>query len=98
MRERKLLVKMNQKTSSSHDLIGGSPQGSLIGQLLYIIGSDDVAADIEDEDKFKYIDGLEVLDAIDVKGKLKDYDVWQHPLTLLLKKNFLQQVQVNPKI
>ena len=34
MSELKMQVKMNNKTSSSYDLIGGSPQGSLIGQLL----------------------------------------------------------------
>ena len=31
-------VKMNQHTSQSYDLVGGAPQGSLLGQLLYIIG------------------------------------------------------------
>ena len=51
---RKMQVKMNGCTSSSHDLIGGSPQGSLIGQLLHIIGSDDSAQDVPDQDKFKY--------------------------------------------
>ena len=82
--------KIYQKTSSSHNLIGGLPQGSLIGQLLYIIGSDDVAAVIEEEDKFKYIDDLAVLDAIDVKGKLKDYDVWQHvPSDIATEERFL---------
>ena len=82
--------KIYQKTSSSHNLIGGLPQGSLIGQLLYIIGSDDVAADIEEEDKFKYIDDLAVLDAIDVKGKLKDYDVWHYvPSDIATEEKFL---------
>ena len=90
MRERKMVVKMNQQTSSSHDLIGGSPQGSLIGQLLYIIGSDDVAEDVKEEDKFKYIDDLAVLDAINVKGKLTDYDVWQHvPSDIAIEEQFL---------
>ena len=58
--------------------------------MLYIIGCDDVAADIEEEDKFKYIDDLAVLDAIDVKGKLKDYDVWQHvPSDIATEEKFL---------
>ena len=53
MSERKMQVKMNNQTSSSYDLIGGSPQGSLFGQLLYIIGSDDAAEQVPEENKFK---------------------------------------------
>ena len=34
--------KINNIKSSVLDLAGGGPQGSLLGQLLYIIGSDDV--------------------------------------------------------
>ena len=75
---RKMQVKMNGCTSSSHDLIGGSPQGSLIGQLLYIIGSDDSAEDVPDQDKFKYIDDLASLDAVSITDKLVDYDCLQH--------------------
>ena len=56
MNERKMQVKMNNKTFSSYDLIGGSPQGSLIGQLLYLIGSDDAAEKKPDEDKLRYVD------------------------------------------
>ena len=78
MTDRKMEVKMNQQTSASHDLIGGAPQGSLIGQLLYIIGSDDVAMEIPDKDKFKYIDDLAVLQAINIRNKLTEYDVRNH--------------------
>ena len=74
--ERKMQVKINQQTSSSYDLIGGGPQGSLIGQLLYIIGSDDVAEEIPDDDKYKYIDDLAVLDTVVKPGeKLVHYNV-----------------------
>ena len=90
MSDRKMQVKMNQKTSSSHDLIGGAPQGSLIGQLLYIIGSDDVAAEVEDENKFQYIDDLAVLEAVNIKGKLNEYDVFQHvPSDIATSERFL---------
>ena len=61
MTGRKMEVKMNQKTSAPNYLIGGAPQESLIGQLLYIIGSDDVAIEIQDKDKFKYIDYFAIL-------------------------------------
>ena len=78
LNEQKMEVKINKCTFKPHDLIGGGPQGSLIGQLLYIIASDDVAEDIPEEDKFKYIDDLSALEAVQVKDKLKQYDVHQH--------------------
>ena len=75
LNERKMIVKMNGKTSSTLDLIGGGPQGSIIGQLLYIIASDDVAEDTAEEEKFKYIDDLSLVDAITTKNNLVQYDV-----------------------
>ena len=78
MSERKMQVKINNKTSSSYNLIGGFPQGSLIGQLLYIIGSDDAAEEVNDENKFKYVDDLATLDAVNIKEHLTQYDFWQH--------------------
>ena len=53
-----ILLGMNNQNSEILDLGGGGPQGSIIGQLLYIIASDDAAEDIPEEDKFKYIDDL----------------------------------------
>ena len=78
MNGRKMEVKMNQHSSKSHDLIGGSPQGSILGQLLYIIGSDDVAEQVPEEDKYKYIDDLAVLDAVNIKVNLREYDFLHH--------------------
>ena len=71
MNKRKMQGKMNNQTSSSYDLIGGSPQGSLIGQLLYIIGSDDAAEEVPEEDKFKYVDDLATLDSVKTKEQLQ---------------------------
>ena len=78
MNGRKMEVKMNQHSSKSHDLIGGSPQGSILGQLLYIIGSDDVAEQVPEEDKYKYIDDLAVLDAVNIIVNLREYDFLHH--------------------
>ena len=77
LNERKMIVKMNGNTSSTLDLIGGGPQGSIIGQLLYIIASDDVAEDTPEDEKFKYIDDLSLVDAIKTKDNLTQYDVHQ---------------------
>ena len=56
------------------DLIGGGPQGSLIGQLLYIIGSDDVAEEVNEEDKFKFVDDLSTLEVLNNKENLIEHD------------------------
>jgi hypothetical protein len=90
LNERKMELKMNGKTSSTLDLVGGGPQGSLIGQLLYIVGSDDVAQEVPDDDKFKYIDDLSAVEAVKTDGKLTQYDVWQHvPSDVATEQNFL---------
>jgi hypothetical protein len=78
LNERKMQVKMNGKTSSNLDLIGGGPQGSIIGQLLYIIASNDVVQDIPNDDKFKYIDDLSIVEEVRHKPNLMEYDVLQH--------------------
>ena len=73
-----MILKINKKTFTVLDLVGGGPQGSLIGQLLYIMGSDDVAEEIVKEDKFKYVDDLSVAEALGKKNRLIEYDFSQH--------------------
>ena len=71
-------LKINGHTSPSLDLIGGGPQGSLIGPLLYLIASDDVGQEIPEEDKLQYIDDLSDVEAFHTQGKLIEYDFYQH--------------------
>ena len=78
LQERKMKVKMNGEVSETKALIGGSPQGTILGQLLYIGGSDDSAGEISDENKFKYIDDLEIIELVSLAGALKEYDFSQH--------------------
>ena len=47
-------------------------------QLLCIIGSNDVAEEVPKDDKYKYIDDLATLEAVDTKDKFIDYDYRQH--------------------
>ena len=68
---------MNKQTSQYYGLIVGSPQGSILGQLLYIIGSDDVAEEVPEYDKYKFISDLTTLEAVYTKDKLFDYDYWE---------------------
>ena len=69
---------MNGQTSPPFNLVGGGPQGSLIGQLLYIIASDDAAEEVPEDDKHKYVNDLTVLEALKTEGKLMEYNVKEH--------------------
>ena len=61
-------MKLNGEESEVKSLIGGSHQGTLLGQLLYIGGSDDAASEISDEDKYKYIDDLKIIELVSPAG------------------------------
>ena len=70
-------VRFNQAESKIIKLCGGFPQGSLIGQDCYLGASHDAAEEVNPEDKFRYIDDLEILELIMMSGILVDYDVHQ---------------------
>ena len=78
LKNRKMKVKINSLESEVKDLVGGSPQGTLIGQLLYCGSSDDAASEIPQEEKFKYVDDLKILELVCLAGVLQDYDFFQH--------------------
>jgi hypothetical protein len=71
-------VRYNSAESSLIRLTGGFPQGSLIGQDSYLITSDDCADDINQEDKYRYVDDLEILELIKLAGTLIEYDTTAH--------------------
>ena len=56
--DRKMQVKFNGELSQILTLIGGGPQGTLLGQLEYLVQSNDNADGIHPDDRFKYIDDL----------------------------------------
>ena len=59
-------------------LIGGGPQGTLIGGLEYQVQSNDNANIVQPENRFKYIDDLFLLQLICLSGLLMDYNFHQH--------------------
>ena len=59
-------------------LIGGGPQGTLLGQIEYLVQSDDNADIVSSNDRFKYIDDLSVLQLVCMAGLLIEYDFTQH--------------------
>ena len=75
---RKMQVKFNGELSQFMALIGGGPQGTLLGHLEYIVQSNDNTAMVPSEDRFKYIDDLSLLYLVLLSGILKDYNFNHH--------------------
>ena len=76
--DRKMKVKFNGEVSDFLALIGGGPQGTLLGGLEYLAQSNDNADVVPPEDRFKYIDDLSILQLICFSGLLTDYNFYQH--------------------
>ena len=96
MTDRKMSVRFNGQESSLISLIGGFPQGSLIGQDAYIVSSDDCADMVNEDDRFRYIDDLEILELISLTGILQDYDIWSHvPSDISVDQQFLSATHLN---
>ena len=76
--ERKMKVKFNGELSDFLSMIGGGPQGTLLGQTEYLVQSNDNADGVPEDDRFKYIDDLSVLQLICMTGLLIDYNFRQH--------------------
>ena len=76
--DRQMKVKFNGEMSEFLSLVGGGPQGTLIGQIEYLIQSNDNADIVPPEDRFKYIDDLSVLQLVCMSGLLTDYNFHEH--------------------
>ena len=63
---RSMKVKWNGKFSSNRDLPGGGPQGGTLGIIEYKSQSDDNTPFLDEEDKYKYIDDLSMLELINL--------------------------------
>ena len=59
-------------------LIGGGPQGTLIGQLEYLVLSNNNADTVSADDRYKYIDDLTVLQLVCLSGLLTEYNFTEH--------------------
>ena len=87
---RKMTVRYNSGESSVIGLIGGFPEGSLIGQDAYVAASNDCADSTDQDDRFRYIDDLEISYLVSLAGILYEYDVWSHvPSDIGIDQKFL---------
>ena len=56
--ERRMRVKFNGEISEEHQLVGGGPQGTLLGGLEYLVQSNENADCVDQEDRLKYVSCL----------------------------------------
>ena len=76
--DRKMKVKFNGVMSEFLSLIGGGPQGTLLGGIEYLAQSNDNADVVPPKDRFKYVDDLSILELICFAGLLIEYNFFQH--------------------
>ena len=77
---RSMRLKYNGKEAGPWQLVGGSPQGSFLGQQAYTSGCHDNTdqLDIQEENKFQYIDDLDLLELLILTDVLIEYDFRAH--------------------
>ena len=63
---RKMTVKWHGCKSTKRDLIGGGPAGSTIGLLEYLSQSNDSSDCVAQEDRFKFVDDLTILEIVNL--------------------------------
>ena len=71
-------VKFNGEESDLVHLVGGGPHGTLLGQLEYLVLSNDNADMVSPNDRYKYIDDLTILQLICLSGLLREYNFNEH--------------------
>ena len=73
-------IQFNGEQAGPFKLVGGSPAGSYLGQLCYTTGCYDNTEElnIEEEDKYQYIDDLNLLELIFMADLLQEYDFRNH--------------------
>ena len=70
--------KFKGSNSSVHSLPGVGPQGSLLGGIEYLVNSNDNAEFLDDDEKFKYVDDLSILELVCLAGLLCEYNFRFH--------------------
>ena len=66
LQDRTMKVKWNGVTSSERRLVGGGPQGATFGIWEYLVQSNDNAACVDPDYRFKFVDDLTVLEKVNL--------------------------------
>ena len=75
--DRQMQVRFNGTFSSTHNLPGGGPQGTLIGLIEYLVQSNDNADSLDPDMRYKYVDDLTVLELVMLGNMLTEYNFKQ---------------------
>ena len=78
MTNRRMVVKYKGAQSKPKNLIGGGPQGTLLGGLEYIVANDCSKHDVNQKDRFKYFDDLHLQEFLILCDHLVQYDFFKH--------------------
>ena len=80
MTNRKMIVKFKDKYSKEHKLVGGGPQGTLLGGIEYIVaGNDCCLDDVAENNRYKYYDDLNIFEFVLLTNLLlQEYDCQTH--------------------
>ena len=89
--DRKMQVKWHGEISTIRNMPGGGPQGCILGQISYTSQSTDSGKCVQDDDRFKFVDDLSLLEIINlILAGLEDYNTWQHvPSDMAVDTQFL---------
>ena len=74
MTSRHMSVKFKGEESTLITLFGGFPAGNVIAQDCFLVASNEAAEEVNIDDRFRYIDDLEILELIMLSGILQEYD------------------------
>ena len=69
--DRKMQIRFNGELSKILSLFGGGPQGTLIGQMMYLVQTNHNGDCASDDDHYKYIDDLSILQIVCLAGLVK---------------------------
>ena len=86
-------IKYNREQAGPFRLVGGSPQGSFLGQICYTTGSYDNTEEINisEDKKYQYVDDLALLELIFMTDVLIQYDFLHHVASDIgIDQRFLQ--------
>ena len=72
--DRTMVVKWHGTESSTRNLPGGGPQGTLIGPLEYLSQSNDNTDFLKEDEKYKFVDDLTILEIVDLVDKIVSYN------------------------
>ena len=95
--DRKMRVKWKGIYSKQRHLNGGGPQGSLLGFLEYLAQSNNSADMVSEDDRFKFVDDLTVLEIINILvAEISTYDLKAHvPSDIPLHNKYIKKENLN---